>query len=68
MINNIPKLEAFRLEGIPYPVVDPSTLPVELLDALNKYMVGKTICHFIYIYLEDWQDFCCAVEREDIEL
>ncbi|MFS1473549.1 hypothetical protein BCU45_002950 [Vibrio lentus] len=66
-MKTIPKLEALRLEGIPYPVVDPSALPAELLQALNKYMVGKTVCHSIYIYIEDWEDFCCAIEREDID-
>ena len=38
-----PNLKAFRFNGIPFLVVDPSTLPVDALAALNRYMHGKTV-------------------------
>ncbi|MEZ9016262.1 hypothetical protein AB6E79_05055 [Vibrio lentus] len=63
-----PNLKAFRFNGIPFLVVDPSTLPVDALAALDRYMRGKTVSHPIYIYIQDWVEFCGAVERGDITI
>lgn len=63
-----PNLKAFRFNGIPCLVVDPSTLPVDALAALDRYMRGKTVSHPIYIYIQDWDEFCGAVERGDITI
>ncbi|PTQ00301.1 hypothetical protein CWO28_18340 [Vibrio splendidus] len=64
----LPNLEEFRLNGTPYPVVDPSTLPVDVLAELDRYMRGRTVSHPIYIYIQDWVGFCSAVERGDISI
>ncbi|MEZ8580599.1 hypothetical protein AB6D24_12235 [Vibrio splendidus] len=64
----LPNLEEFRLNGTSYPVVDPSTLPVDILAALDGYMRGRTVSHPVYIYMQDWVGFCGAVERGDISI
>lgn len=64
----LPELQTFRIERSPYPLVDPSTLPAKILMAVDEFMKGKTVCHPVYIYVQDWQEFCCAVERGDIEI
>ncbi|MEZ9789455.1 hypothetical protein [Vibrio breoganii] len=64
----LPSLEEFILNGTPHPVVDPSTLPVDVLAALDRYMRGRTVSHPVYIYIQDWVGFCGAVERGDISI
>ncbi|MEZ8151226.1 hypothetical protein ACED23_09105 [Vibrio splendidus] len=64
----LPNLETFRIDGSPFPVVDPSQLPVDTLSALDKFMCGKTASHPIYIYIQDWDEFCSAVVRGDITI
>ncbi|MFA0440181.1 hypothetical protein AB4560_09675 [Vibrio sp. 10N.222.51.C12] len=64
----IPKLKEFKMEGVPFLLVDPSTLPSGIMAELDKFMRGKTVSHPIYIYTQDWQEFCGAVERGDIKI
>ena len=64
----IPKLEEFKMEGMPFLLVNPSTLPNSIMAALDKFMIGKTVSHPTYIYTQDWAEFCGAVERGDIKI
>ncbi|MEZ9067384.1 hypothetical protein [Vibrio atlanticus] len=64
----LPSLKEFRLNSTPHPLVDPSTLPVDVLVALDRYMRGRTVSHPIYIYIQDLVGFCSAVERDDISI
>ncbi|PMN92791.1 hypothetical protein BCT16_07180 [Vibrio sp. 10N.222.54.B6] len=67
-MKNLPQLKEFRLVGSTFPVVDPTDLPQDVLAALDKYMIGKTVSHPIYIYVQDWIEFCGAVERGNIHI
>ena len=64
----LPSLEEFRFNGTPYPTINPSTLPVDVLAALDRYMRGRTVSHPVYIYIQDLVGFCSAVERDDISI
>ncbi|WP_264877868.1 hypothetical protein [Vibrio agarivorans] len=64
----VPTLKEFRISESPFPVVDPSTLPDNIVAALDIFMMGRTVSHPIYIYKQDWQEFCGAVERNDIKI
>ncbi|OED66768.1 hypothetical protein A165_06145 [Vibrio tasmaniensis ZS-17] len=64
----LPNLEEFIFNRSPYSLIDPSTLPIDILEALDKYMRGKTSSHPVYIYTQDWVGFCSAVERGDITI
>lgn len=64
----LPNLEPFRLDGSPFLVVDPTGVDTEILGALDRFMIGKTCCHPVYIYVQDWDEFCAAVERDDITI
>lgn len=59
----LPELELFYVEGSPFPVVDPTTLPPQINRELDRFMIGRTVSHPIYIYVQDWQSFCSAVRR-----
>ncbi|GMQ45050.1 hypothetical protein [Vibrio sp. 10N] len=64
----LPDLVPFELQGSPFPVVDPSELPLNINRALDRFMIGKTISHPIYIYSQDWLEFCSAVEQGYIKI
>ncbi|MEZ9527467.1 hypothetical protein AB4148_00695 [Vibrio sp. 10N.286.51.F4] len=68
MMKQLPTLQEFRITESPFPVVDPSTLSDNIMMALDTFMMGKTASHPIYIYIQDWQEFCGAVERGDIKI
>ncbi|MEZ8365410.1 hypothetical protein AB6C96_09655 [Vibrio cyclitrophicus] len=67
-MESLPELEEFKLDDSPFPVVDPTNLPAKLLAALDRYMAGKTVSHPVYIYVQDWVEFCGAVERGNIQI
>ncbi|MEZ9450236.1 hypothetical protein AB4184_22680 [Vibrio splendidus] len=64
----LPDLEPFKLSGSPFLVVDPSSLDDVITMALDRFMIGKTCSHPVYIYVQDWDEFCAAVERDDITI
>lgn len=64
----IPTLDEFKMEGVTFLLVDPSTLPDNIMMALDTFMMGRTVSHPIYIYIQDWQEFCGAVECGDIKI
>lgn len=59
----MPELTPFELAGSPFPVVDPTELPDNINQALDEFMQGKTASHPVYIYIQDWQEFCAAVKH-----
>ncbi|CDT52383.1 hypothetical protein BCU19_14880 [Vibrio cyclitrophicus] len=63
----LPELELFNIKGSPFLVVDPSVLPAEVMAKLDEFMIGKTVSHAVFIYEQDWNEFCHAVERGDIK-
>lgn len=65
----VPQLEMFRLhEDIPFLVVDPSGLPVNIKDALDEFMIGQTVPHNIYIYSHDYEFFRQLVQSGCIKV
>lgn len=62
-MSDLPELTPFELEGSPFPVVNPTVLPDNINLALDEFMQGKTASHPTYIYIQDWQEFCAAVEH-----
>ncbi|EAP93717.1 hypothetical protein [Vibrio splendidus] len=67
-MKNLPVLKEFKLDDSPFPVVDPTNLPPDLLAALDKFMFGKTVSHSVYIYVQDWVEFRGAVGRGNIQI
>ncbi|MEZ9561383.1 hypothetical protein AB4245_15490 [Vibrio splendidus] len=67
-MKKLPELKEFKLDDSPFIVVDPTSLPLDLLAALDKFMGGKTVSHAVYIYVQDWVEFCGAVERGSIQI
>ncbi|CAK1825070.1 conserved hypothetical protein [Vibrio crassostreae] len=67
-MKNLPALKEFKLDDSPFPVVDPTNLPQNLLAALDRFMAGKTVSHSVYIYVQDWVEFRGAVERGNIQI
>lgn len=65
---NLPKLPEFRLDKVPFSVVNPSELPLDIAKAFDSYMRGQAAPHMIYVYAHDWDRFCAAVERGDIKI
>ncbi len=63
-----PKLKEFKLDDSPFLVVDPTSLPPDLLAALDNFMAGKTVSHAVYIYVQDWVEFRGAVQRGSIQI
>jgi hypothetical protein len=64
----MPALTPFELVGSPFPVVDPSELPDNINRALDRFMLGKTVSHPVYIYEQDWLEFCGAVQRGHVAI
>lgn len=67
-MKELPVLTPFDLDGSPFPVVDPTELPSNVIEALDKFMIGKTASHPVYIYIQDWREFCGAVRRGHITI
>jgi hypothetical protein len=64
-----PALKAFQLhKDIPFSVVDPTSLPANLKDALDEFMIGQTVPHDIYIYAHDYELFRRLVQSGQIKI
>ena len=64
-----PDLKTFQLhKDIPFSVVDPTSLPANLKDALDEFMIGQTVPHNIYIYAHDYEFFRQLVESGQIKI
>ncbi|MCG9727874.1 hypothetical protein [Vibrio brasiliensis] len=64
-----PVLEAFKFhKDIPFSVVDPSNLPVDLKNTLDDFMIGQTVPHDIYIYAHDYELFRQLVRSGQIKI
>jgi hypothetical protein len=64
-----PALKSFQLhKHIPFSVVDPTSLPTNLKDALHEFMIGQTVPHEIYIYAHDYELFQRLVKSGQIKI
>jgi|GEM_PF-1966268 len=65
----VPELEMFSLhKDIPFYVVDPSSLPANIKRALDEFMIGQTVPHYIYIYAHDYDFFRLLVQSGQIKV
>lgn len=62
----LPTLEEFELPGAVFKVVDPSSLPGNVLKAFNEFMTGASVPHRVYVYSHDYSRFCMLVKRGSI--
>lgn len=64
----LPRLEEFKMDRVPFPCVDPSTLPANVASAFDRFMAGQSVPHRIFVYAHDYHEFCLLVERGDIKI
>lgn len=62
----LPDLEEFDLENVPFKVVDPSPLPEQTLKAFDTFMSGSAVPHRVYVYSHDYARFCMLVRKGNI--
>ena len=62
----LPLLEEFDLPGAAFKVVDPSSLPENLLTAFDAFMRGSSVPHRVYVYSHDYSRFCMLVKKGHI--
>jgi len=64
----LPELNEFKMDNVPYKVVDPTELPERTLKAFDAYMMGSAAPHPVYVYSHDYSRFCMLVRRGDITI
>jgi len=53
----LPEVTCVKDTEFVFPVIDPSTLPIEIRKAFNDFMAGQSAPHFLYVYEQDYIRF-----------